>query len=176
MLQGNARRLWQGIKSITNYRRDVNRAVVQGSFLPNFDSLPPTPQRHPPKGPLRLDGTKLLGTRASSQGSQACNSHHKAAVQSVQTPLMSTPHRKHPTHLVTVFSTLLTSKKKPKNTHTRLLFLDYSSHFQVTRPVKRLNWQTWALGVPSPSGNYILEFHTDRPDRVMIDFSPKTHT
>lgn len=122
MLQGNARRLWQGIKSITNYRRDVNRAVVQGSFLPNFDSLPPTPQRHPPKGPLRLDGTKLLGTRASSQGSQACDSHHKAAVQSVQTPLMSTPHRKHPTHLVTVFSTLLTSKKKTKNTHTVTFF------------------------------------------------------
>lgn len=55
---GSTGKLWQGTKSITNYRKDVNRAVIQGGFLPgNLDSIQPTQQRHRLKGPLCLVGT-----------------------------------------------------------------------------------------------------------------------
>lgn len=52
LLQGSTRKLWQGTKSITNHRKDVNRAVIQGGSLPgNLDSIRPTQQRHRPEGP-----------------------------------------------------------------------------------------------------------------------------
>lgn len=60
----------------------------------------------------------------------------KLLLQSLQTPLMSTPCRKHPTHLLTV----LNSKKKEKKKKKTLRRSNHSTHgyfFWITAPIFR---------------------------------------